>query len=68
MLRIILIDAHAVVGKANVAEIFETLLWLDLSSLFVVENTLIKLFHDESNTRYQFMHGCVFLVVFHSNF
>lgn len=57
MLGVVLVDAHAVVGESNITKVLKGLGWMDLRSLFVVENALVELLHDESNTGYEFMHS-----------
>lgn len=65
---VVLVDAHAVVGKANVTEVLEGLCAVYFSSLFVVENTLVELLHDEGDTGDELMHGSIFLVFLGSDF
>lgn len=57
MLGVVLVDAHTVVGESNITKVLKGLGWMDLRSLFVVENALVELLHDESNTGYEFMHS-----------
>jgi len=65
---VVLLEAHAVVGKANVTEVLVGLCGVDFSCFFVVENALVKLLHDEGDTGNELMHGSIFLVFLGSDF
>jgi hypothetical protein len=68
VLRIVLIDSHAIVSKPNITEVFEGLGLVNLRSLLVMEDTLVKLLHDKSHAGYELMHSRIFLIFLDSHF
>jgi len=55
MLVVARLQAHAVVGQADVAFVVGTLFWLQFGCLLIMIDAFFEILHDEGHTSYKFM-------------